>query len=58
MWVARLGGASVVAVHAVSVEGDFAVVESCTVDVSRARTELGYELVRTREEGLEELAGG
>jgi nucleoside-diphosphate-sugar epimerase len=29
----------------------------CTLDISRARTELGYEPVRTREEGLAELAG-
>jgi nucleoside-diphosphate-sugar epimerase len=28
----------------------------CTLDLSRARTELGYEPVRTREEGLPELA--
>ena len=28
-----------------------------TLDISRARTELGYEPVRTREDGLAELAG-
>jgi len=27
----------------------------CTIDISKARTELGYEPVRTREEGLTEL---
>jgi len=31
--------------------------QECTIDISRARTELGYEPVRTREEGLAELAG-
>src|SRR5918999_794400 len=30
--------------------------KECTLDDSRARTELGYEPVRTREEGLAELA--
>src|ERR687896_667741 len=30
--------------------------KECTLDISRARTELGYEPVRTREEGLAELA--
>jgi nucleoside-diphosphate-sugar epimerase len=30
--------------------------KECTLDDSRARTELGYEPVRTREEGLTELA--
>jgi nucleoside-diphosphate-sugar epimerase len=31
--------------------------KECTLDISRARTELGYEPVRTRDEGLAELAG-
>jgi nucleoside-diphosphate-sugar epimerase len=31
--------------------------KECTLDISRARTELGYEPVRTREEGLAQLAG-
>jgi nucleoside-diphosphate-sugar epimerase len=31
--------------------------QECTIDISRARTELGYEPVRTREDGLAELAG-
>jgi nucleoside-diphosphate-sugar epimerase len=31
--------------------------KECTLDSSRARTEIGYEPVRTREEGLAELAG-
>jgi nucleoside-diphosphate-sugar epimerase len=31
--------------------------QECTLDISRARTELGYEPVRTREDGLAELAG-
>jgi nucleoside-diphosphate-sugar epimerase len=31
--------------------------KECTIDISRARTELGYEPVRTREEGLADLAG-
>jgi nucleoside-diphosphate-sugar epimerase len=31
--------------------------KECTLDISRAREELGYEPVRTREEGLAELAG-
>jgi nucleoside-diphosphate-sugar epimerase len=31
--------------------------KECTLDISRARTELGYEPVRTRKEGLAELAG-
>jgi nucleoside-diphosphate-sugar epimerase len=31
--------------------------KECTLDTSRARTELGYEPVRTREDGLAELAG-
>jgi nucleoside-diphosphate-sugar epimerase len=31
--------------------------QECTIDISRARTELGYEPVRTREDGLEELRG-
>ena len=30
--------------------------KECTLDISRARTELGYEPVRTRDEGLAELA--
>ena len=30
--------------------------KECTLDISRARTELGYEPVRTREDGLAELA--
>jgi nucleoside-diphosphate-sugar epimerase len=30
--------------------------KECTIDISRAREELGYEPVRTREEGLAELA--
>jgi nucleoside-diphosphate-sugar epimerase len=30
--------------------------KECTLDISRARTELGYEPVRTREAGLAELA--
>jgi nucleoside-diphosphate-sugar epimerase len=30
--------------------------KQCTLDISRARTELGYEPVRTREDGLAELA--
>jgi nucleoside-diphosphate-sugar epimerase len=29
--------------------------KECTLDISRARTELGYEPVRTREDGLAEL---
>jgi nucleoside-diphosphate-sugar epimerase len=29
--------------------------QECTIDISRARSELGYEPVRTREDGLEEL---
>ena len=29
--------------------------QECTIDISRARAELGYEPVRTREDGLEEL---
>jgi len=36
--------------------------QECTIDISRARQELGYEPVRTRAEGMEELrrehAGG
>jgi nucleoside-diphosphate-sugar epimerase len=28
----------------------------CTIDISRARSELGYEPVRTVAEGLEELS--
>ncbi|HEV2874639.1 MAG TPA: NAD-dependent epimerase/dehydratase family protein, partial [Thermoleophilaceae bacterium] len=31
--------------------------KECTLDISRARTELDYEPVRTREDGLAELAG-
>jgi nucleoside-diphosphate-sugar epimerase len=31
--------------------------QECTIDISRARRELGYEPVRTREEGLAELDG-
>jgi nucleoside-diphosphate-sugar epimerase len=27
----------------------------CTIDISRAREELGYEPVKTREEGLAEM---
>jgi nucleoside-diphosphate-sugar epimerase len=30
--------------------------KECTLDISRARTELGYEPVRTRDDGLAELA--
>ena len=30
--------------------------QECTIDISKARNELGYEPVRTREEGLAELA--
>jgi nucleoside-diphosphate-sugar epimerase len=30
--------------------------KECTLDISRARTELAYEPVRTRDEGLAELA--
>ena len=30
--------------------------QECTLDISRARRELGYEPVKTREQGLEELA--
>jgi nucleoside-diphosphate-sugar epimerase len=29
--------------------------QECTIDISRARSELGYQPVRTREDGLEEL---
>jgi nucleoside-diphosphate-sugar epimerase len=29
--------------------------QECTIDISKARSELGYEPVRTREEGLAEL---
>jgi nucleoside-diphosphate-sugar epimerase len=29
-----------------------------TIDISRARSELGYEPVRTRDEGLDELLSG
>ena len=29
--------------------------QECTIDISRARAELGYEPVRTREDGFEEL---
>jgi nucleoside-diphosphate-sugar epimerase len=29
--------------------------QECTIDISRARSELGYEPVKTRDEGLEEL---
>ena len=29
--------------------------QECTIDISRARTELGYEPVISREAGLEEL---
>jgi nucleoside-diphosphate-sugar epimerase len=32
--------------------------KECTLDISRARTELGYEPVRTREDGLAELGRG
>jgi nucleoside-diphosphate-sugar epimerase len=32
--------------------------QECTIDISRARRELGYEPVKTREEGLAELAAG
>jgi nucleoside-diphosphate-sugar epimerase len=28
----------------------------CTIDISRARRDLGYELVKSREAGLEEMA--
>jgi nucleoside-diphosphate-sugar epimerase len=31
--------------------------KECTLDISRARTELGYEPVRTRDAGVAELAG-
>jgi nucleoside-diphosphate-sugar epimerase len=31
--------------------------KECTLDITRARTELGYEPVRTRDDGLAELAG-
>jgi nucleoside-diphosphate-sugar epimerase len=31
--------------------------QECTIDISRARAELGYEPVTTRERGLAELAG-
>jgi hypothetical protein len=37
--------------------GYFRIGES-TLDISRARTEPGHELVRTREEGLDDLARG
>ena len=29
--------------------------QECTLDISRARSELGYQPVKTREEGLAEL---
>jgi nucleoside-diphosphate-sugar epimerase len=29
-----------------------------TIDISRAREELGYEPVRTRDEGIDELLSG
>jgi nucleoside-diphosphate-sugar epimerase len=32
--------------------------QECTIDISKARSELGYEPVRTREEGMTELRGG
>jgi nucleoside-diphosphate-sugar epimerase len=31
--------------------------QECTIDISRARADLGYEPVRTREDGLDELRG-
>jgi len=30
--------------------------QECTIDISRARSELGYEPVRTIDDGLAELA--
>lgn len=32
--------------------------QECTIDISRARRELGYEPLKTREQGLAELAAG
>jgi nucleoside-diphosphate-sugar epimerase len=32
--------------------------QECTIDISKARAELGYEPVRTREEGMAELRAG
>jgi nucleoside-diphosphate-sugar epimerase len=29
--------------------------QECTIDITRARSQLGYEPVRTIEEGMEEL---
>jgi nucleoside-diphosphate-sugar epimerase len=31
--------------------------QECTIDISRARSELGYEPVISREEGLAQLRG-
>jgi len=31
--------------------------QECTIDISKARRELGYEPVKDREEGLRELRG-
>jgi nucleoside-diphosphate-sugar epimerase len=31
--------------------------QECTIDISKAGSELGYKPVKTREQGLEELRG-
>ena len=62
--VARFAAAAARDLAGVSPEGQSAAVtrlaywlsaQECTIDISRARAELGYEPVRTREDGLEEL---
>ena len=36
----------------------WATAQECTINITKARTELGYEPIRTREEGFAELRRG